>query len=1306
MKLLANVSLKNRSFIALVCVVVSILGAYAMTTLRQELIPSLDLPQIRIVTSQSGASAEQIEQKISAPIEQAVRGLENVDSTSSTSRSGVSMVTVELTYGTDVARSANKVDAAIGRLKDRLPEGVDPQVIAGGASEIPALVTAVSSDSDQGQLADRLRTTVVPALEKLDGVSSVVLAGAPTKIVRVIPQQEKLTASGLTVSDVENAIKNAGSSLPGGTVTRGNQALDVTIGKDFSSLDQLRTLMVTPSAPAATPPPKAGRAQTLSRNTVQRKPVQLSSVASVEHVEKDATSISRTNGRESLVLVVTAEANGNVVDVSKEVSQKLDDLLPTVGGNAHSDVVFDQAPFIRQSIDSLATEGLLGLGFAIVVILLFLLSVRSTLVTAISIPLSVLMAFLGMLVFGYTLNMLTLAALTISIGRVVDDSIVVIENIKRHLTYGEPKMQAVVAAVKEVAGAVTSSTLATVIVFLPIAVVTGMAGELFRPFSLTVAIAMLSSLFVSLTIVPVLAFWFLKGNYGKDPRETAAIRDRAEQREERSILHRLYSPVLRVTQAHRIVTILVSIAIVVGTGFLFPLMTLNFLGDSGQNLASFSQTLPNGTSLKESSEKAAEAEKALLGIDGVTTVQTTIGAGQFSTGGQPNEITYAITTKDDADQEALRHRIDDTLKSLPDHGDISMQASGGPGGASTVNIDITGPTATARRDANDLIMDQLANPPASVSQVTSDLTADQPAVVISVKSKEAAARGLTESAIVGLVAQELNPSSIGKVSLDGTDTDIYVAGDTKPVTLNDLTKLSIAGVPLTDLATIEERNVVPELSTKNTQATVTIALTPAGQDVGAVMKVAQDSIDAVKLPDGARASVGGAADDISQTFGQIGIAILAAILLVYVLLVWIFKSLVQPLILLVSIPFAATGAFGLLVLTNTPLGLPSMIGLLMLIGIVVTNAIVLVDLVNQYRRDGMPLDEAIRSGARRRLRPILMTAAATIFALLPMALGITGYSAFISKPLAVVVIGGLVSSTLLTLVLVPVLYRMVEGPGEKRRLRREAEQAERDRRATRERHEQAGASFVARPGNATARPGNATKRPVNVTGRPASAFTDFAATSARGTATGQGGVAVQSGATGRGGASSRNAVTGRHAALSRDVVMSGRDAMPGGGAVSGRDAASGRDAGSGRHAVPGRRAAMGAAVHASSGTATAGSANTSIRSANTSVRPANSSMGSATAPMRSATAPMRSATAPMRSATAPGHSANYAARPVNGPVRSAKGQVPRSRGARAANAVLETVRRRGKELKERGGIVGIIAERRQRGKSKRGRTSR
>src|SRR5699024_5853449 len=399
MNRLATLSLNNRSFIALVCIAVSIIGVFIMTTMRQELIPSVSLPQIQVMTTAPGSSSEQVQDRLSAPSEQSLSGLENVEGTSSSSEAGMSMVTVELTYGTDTARASNQVDAALTRIEDQLPEDADPQVIAGGTSDLPAVVLSASSDLEPSDLAGRLDSSVTPELERVTGVSSVAVIGAPEEIVRITPDEDALAEHGLTEDDISTALDASGLSLPGGSVVAGERTLDVVLGQDLDSIESREQIVLIPDDDAQQDQQQPGQQQ------APPEPVTLAEVADVERTTEEPTSISRTDGRESLVVMVTATADGNVVDVSEGVEDVLADTLPGVGGNAETDVVFDQAPFIQESILALAEEGLLGLLFAVGVILLFLRRVRPTVVTAISIPTSLLIAFIGMYVTGYTLNM-------------------------------------------------------------------------------------------------------------------------------------------------------------------------------------------------------------------------------------------------------------------------------------------------------------------------------------------------------------------------------------------------------------------------------------------------------------------------------------------------------------------------------------------------------------------------------------------------------------------------------------------------------------------------------------------------------------------------------------------------------------------------------------------------------------------------------------------------------------------------------------------------------------------------------------
>ncbi|MFT4284763.1 MAG: efflux RND transporter permease subunit [Protaetiibacter sp.] len=1027
MSLLSVFSLRNRALIALLTIVVALFGGYALTALKLELFPSLTLPNVTIVTTYPGASPAVVENDVSTPIESAIQGVEGLDSTSATSSAGISTVQASFAYGTDLTRAEQKVELAIGRIQSQLPSAVDPQVVTFSIGDFPVVQLAVTSDLEPAELASRLETLTKPAIEQLDGVSAATVYGATGQRITITPDAAALAADGLSTQAIRDALKANGILIAAGTVDEGDKTLTVQAGVKIDSVETLQEL-----------PLQGGGAATIG------------DVAEVQIVDNPITGISRVNGEPSLTIAITKTPAGNTVEVSRAVNDELDALATQLGGDTKFTVVFDQAPFIERSINSLATEGLLGLGFAVVVIFVFLLSIRSTLVAAISIPVSVLITFVAMLATGYSLNVLTLGALTIAIGRVVDDSIVVIENIKRHLGLGEEKKEAILAGVKEVATAITASTVTTVAVFLPIALVGDITGELFRPFALTVTIALLASLFVALTIVPVLAYWFLKvkPHHAHDATEADAAHP-VDELEHPSTLQRGYLPVIKWTVAHPAVTIVAALLVLVGTLALTPLVPTNFVGGSGQNTLTIQQTMPAGTSLDAKDAAAKRLESALDGVDGLDTVQVSVGSGGSGSAlaaifGGGGSTTFSITTDESVDQDALRSEVQHVVDGLDadEVGQVSVSSGSGGGGFSNdIAIEVNAPDAGALQKANDQIVAAMKKLDVS-QQVESNLSETQPYIAIQVDRAKAAAVGLSEVAVGGIVAEAMLPASIGSVELDGSTLSVYIDNPAAPTTVDELRAFTIPTLagpqPLSELATVEEVDGPASISTQRGVRTATVSITPDTADIGTASASIQSELDALELPDGVTATLGGVTADQQDAFSQLGLALLAAILIVYTVMVATFRSLRQPLLLLVSVPFAATGAILLQLASGIPLGVASIIGLLMLIGIVVTNAIVLVDLVNQYRERGMGVVDAVVHGASRRLRPILMTALATIFALVPMAVGLTGHSGFISQPLAIVVIGGLISSTVLTLVVLPSLYTLVEGARERRAARRAA----------------------------------------------------------------------------------------------------------------------------------------------------------------------------------------------------------------------------------------------------------------------------
>lgn len=1216
MKTLTRLSLKNRVLIGLITVVAVMFGFIATAQLKRELFPAFELPQAVISAQYPGASPEAVESEVTDIIESAISGSESVESVSSTSSSGSSEVTAEVAYGTSSDDIVRELEGAIAKVKEQLPDGVDPIVFSGALDEFPVVVISVASDGDKEKLADDLNSVVVPELKKLAGVRAAAVSGADVKQVNITVDQEKVKDKGVSVDEIAGVLQANGVAASAGEIEGDNGDAPVEVGLRITNLDQIRDLQVTG---------KDG-------------PLKLSEVAEIKQVPAPVESISRTNGKESLTLAVTKTPDANTVDVANAVHDALPKLQDKVRGNPEFTTVFDQSPFIQQSIDDLVHEGILGLVFAVLVILVFLLSVRATIITAISIPLSLLLTMIGLWQTGYSLNMLTLSALTISIGRVVDDSIVVIEAIRRRHTMGGTKFSNILAAVGEVAGAITASTLTTVAVFLPLVFVSGQTGELFRPFALTTSIALLASLLVALTIVPVLAFWFLHARESKvrlnraQKKEIAARRKeglrglKAERKERRRAgkkgavaaetaevapaaqvtstsaaapeaevesadavspdaeseideleglrspvtkLQKTYTPVIGWTVRHPVITLVASVLVLVLTLGLVPLLKTDFLGDMGSDTLNASQKFPAGVGLEEAGKIAEPVEKDILATEGVEDLSFTVGSSEFDMGGASGSGrlngTYLINLSEGASADEVSQRLTEKFKDMdPDKsGSFEVMDNSGPGG-STIDITLTANDTEALKKSAEKLTKKLEKTD-GVKKVDNSLRAVGDVIHVDVKRKKAAEYGLSEAQLGQIVTRAINGQIIGQVVLDDVTNSVYLFdGDAE--TISDLEDIELtvmvmpdgspvtggagaagggaggaggAGGPmgggrvaepaskssdapglgsntppteqpqqpnpgdeggeggqsqaprepgqeggqqpqapgdggqmpdgqmpqmpdgqmpqqpqmpempqmpevpeppqpqektikLSEIANITQEKTAPVISHSDGLRSVTVSATPDGDDLGAVSAAVQKAVDDTQLEPGVSQDTGGVSAEQEDAFKQLGLAMLAAILIVFIILVATFRSLLQPFILLVSIPFAATGSILALLITNTPMGLTAMIGMLMLIGIVVTNAIVLIDLINRFRAHGADLKTAVFHGARLRYRPIIMTALATIFALTPMAMGLTGGGVFVSKPLALAVIGGLVSSTLLTLILVPVLYELLEGFKERR----------------------------------------------------------------------------------------------------------------------------------------------------------------------------------------------------------------------------------------------------------------------------------
>jgi len=990
-------------------------GIFAATQVQQDLLPDISVPAVIAITPYPGASPEVVDEQVSVPVGNAMQGIAGADTVQSTSTQGASLVIVLFKDGTDIKSAEQDVNSALSKIRPLLPQqALSSTVQTFSTNSLPILEYAVSADEPLGDLSGQLRTQALPKLKGLAGVSSVVITGAPTDEVDVTLDRTKLAARGVTVSQVAAALQQASIVASIGSLKQGSATIPLQVSGSLTSIDQIGKITVIPPASVATGGKPAA-------------PVRIDQLGTVQVVSVPADTITRTNGQPSIGLRIIKGPNANTVTVAHEVWSALAGIKSSIGHGVRMQSIQDQATPITQAIGDILREGLLGAVFAVLVIFVFLRSARATVVAAISIPLSLLVALIALWWQGITLNILTLGGMMVAIGRVVDDSIVVLENISRHVSEGERPLVAAYTGAREIITAVASSTLTTVAVFLPIAFLTGIAGSFFRPFALTVVVALLASLVVAVTVVPLLASRLLPAIHAEG----------VERRLRWSWTQSVYVPVIRWATGHRLLTIGAAAAFFAASMALIPLLRVNLLDQSSSPTFPIGITTPENSTLNQTDAETQNVETLISGVSGISAYQATVGgqSDPFAPPGtvpaDPTQASVLVLVQNghyDTAINGVRHALSayrGIAKVVVGQAQNSSNAS-----SSQMQVDVRAGDPATLQIANQQVLTALSRV-AGLAELKSNLVASKPQYQL-VPTDKLPASGLNIQTLAALVAQQINGQVAAQANLpQGTMT---VRVQLPPGTADTAATLSalpiptaFGVVPLSTIATIQQVTGPQTVARVNGDRDATITGTITGNNTRAVQTSVSNALAGVSLPPGSSISTGGVFAQLSTVLNQFALALLAAIGLVYLIMVATFRSLLKPLVLLVSIPFAATGAIIALVVTNTSLSLPALIGILMLTGIVVTNAIVLLDLVEQYRDRGLNLHDAIIEGGRHRLRPILMTAFATMLALVPLAVlggggGVGG--AFISTPLAIVVIGGLFTSTVLTLILVPVLYSL------------------------------------------------------------------------------------------------------------------------------------------------------------------------------------------------------------------------------------------------------------------------------------------
>jgi HAE1 family hydrophobic/amphiphilic exporter-1 len=1059
MSRLSELALAKRSVTLLLAGALFIAGIGAWGSLKQELLPDIEFPVITVIVPLPGAGAADVAEQVTKPVERAISGVPRLEAMQSTSANSLALVVAQFEYGTDVKATLAQIEQNLQGAG--LPQTVEPQVSALNINASPVVIASIVANSEE-QFAEAARIVqeeIAPELLAIDGVASVDVTGGEEQRVLVTLDPDELAANGISAAQVTGVLAANNLTFPSGQIRDEATNTPVSTIGAFGSLEEIESLVVgvatpptvpgvsgVPAAPGASAAPGAPAAPAAP---VPPQPVTIGDLGSVEVAGVATTGYAFTGTPEtgmqpSLSLSVSKTSSANTVDVAAAVDAKLKEL-----GDANADmvtvvIVSDLSSFIIESRDGLLKEGGLGALFAILTIFLFLASLRSTIVAAVSIPLSLLAALVLMQLTGITINIMTLGGLAVAIGRVVDDAIVVLENIYRHRALGDDRMTAALKGPREVAGAITSATVTTVLVFLPLGFVGGLVSQFFLPFALTVTFALLASLVCALTVVPVLAYLLIdkvKLNVDEDgePRNSFWIR--------------AYTPTIKLALRDRWTkwgVLVGSVVLFAVTGVIAPLLPTQFINAGSENILGVTIAPPSGASTDAVLVKTEEAEAILLADPNVELVQTSIpgeGEAGFQTvvatmSGRPaNSARITVRLADSVDLTEYAQTLSDSLAPVKTDGfDVGVAQMAGFS-SNNLNVIVSGEDPAAVKEANDLVLEALSDN-GELLNLKSDLSAATPEVQVRPDPNKAIMVGLTAAQVAGEVRGALVGSTATSVTTpDQTGTvDVFVQLDPEQVTnvdqLRALPVGTVAKVPLGQIATVEEVEAQGSITRIDEAPAASISAEIADQNTGQVSQDVQAELDALVAaetwPEGVDVRLAGVTQQQTEAFGGLFVSMGVAILLVYVAMVLTFNSLVTPFVILFSLPLATIGAFPALYITGRPIGVSALIGFLMLIGIVVTNAIVLLDLVERLRAQGMDTKSALIEGGRTRVRPILMTAIATMLALIPLAAGLNEGS-IIAAELGTVVIGGLLSSTFLTLLVVPVVYSLVDGARQWRR---------------------------------------------------------------------------------------------------------------------------------------------------------------------------------------------------------------------------------------------------------------------------------
>ncbi|MYL49472.1 MMPL family transporter [Halobacillus litoralis] len=1002
---LVNLSVKRPVGVIMIVAAILGLGFVSLRSLTIDLYPEIDLPIAVVSTSYEGAAPQEVEKLVSRPVESSVSSIEGLEVLQSQSQAGASLVLMQFNTGVDLDSTLLQVRENVDQVTGLLPEGAsDPSVLRFDPQQLPIMTVGLSGDTPD-ELQKVAENRLVPFLERQEGVASVSIEGGQTKEVQVLVDRAQMATYGLDSQTLIQALNAANQSASAGTIEKGQKDLQIRIDGEFSSVEDVRdTRIQSPTGAQVT----------------------LGQIAEVNETLTNSNTISKVNGSSSVVLSILKKTDANTVETADNVREAMDELESDLPEGVGTSIVLDTSEFIKISINSVVLNIILGGIFSVLILLLFLKSVRATLVIGLSIPIAIISTFTLMYFTGETLNVLTMGGLALGIGMMVDSSIVILENIVSYRQRGYSMVEAAKQGASELAPAVVASATTTLVVFLPIIFVEGIASELFTPLALTIMFALIASLAVSVTLIPMLSSKLL----------TKSLKEEGRRYWFNRFLDKVndgYRSILRWVLKFRKTTIAITFSLIAGSVALIPLIGTEFIPPSDQGQVEVRVNMPEGTSIEETEALTEEIDAEIENFSKIIDVSyLSIGGGSMGSigNGSSDFASYTIQLVEPSEREkttqTVMEELSDSLSNIPGAEIEVSELDAGLGTGAPLQVQING----GEYEVLDELAGQVAylmNEIDGVQNATSSTDEGRPEMQIEVNQDKASQYGLTEQQVISQVQLGFN-GQVATRYRNGTDEiDVrFILPEDERQTIADLEGMSVQtpNGSLIPLATIAELNQVQgpvSLLRQNQQPQVNVEAEISNIDLGTATEEVRAELERLNFPDGYSYTIGGQAQDMQEAFGDLSLALIFSIFLVYAVMAIQFENFLFPFIIMFSLPATIIGISGGLFVTGLPFSLPAFVGIIMLAGIVVNNAIVLVDYINILRRKSYDRYEAILEAGPNRLRPILMTTLTTVLGMVPLAIGI-GRGAEAQQPLAVTIIFGLTVSSFFTLVLIPVVY--------------------------------------------------------------------------------------------------------------------------------------------------------------------------------------------------------------------------------------------------------------------------------------------